>query len=151
MGQPLGRVSGSVSLVFAVVWAFLGAVKDIAQGGIGMIRRQSGALVIMLCCGALGYAVDKPNEYCFTKPAGDSTGGANCAHKACWQEVGVWFRIIGVQYTKCGVSEAYTCSEGTIKPHCSTKYSYNNQDDCTYHRNSSTVQIYKSSFNNCST
>ncbi|MGL6197075.1 MAG: hypothetical protein ACRC2T_19865 [Thermoguttaceae bacterium] len=92
-------------------------------------------------------------QYCFTKPAGDTSGGEQCATKACYESSegsSVYYRHDGVSYKKCGKFEAYNCEQSTGNPICAYKYRYASLADCTAKNNGSTSQTFQSSSNSCS-
>lgn len=114
--------------------------------------------VLLLFVGVVLFAADTvlENQYCFTKPAGGTTGGAKCATKACYLgDGGVYYRQVGIAYDKCTTFEGEKCKEseggtaGNGGPICAQSYRYGTMDDCKNEMNGSTSQAYYSDFHNC--
>lgn len=103
----------------------------------------------------LAFGAALKNQYCFTKPAGDTSGGADCATKACYTDGTFYYRHAGVSYKKCGAFEGGNCNQttggtaGNGGPICAYKYRYASLVNCTAQSNGSTSQTFYSSSYNC--
>lgn len=128
----------------------------IARQNVGLVGIYWAVLTSIVFASAAFAASTYAEKYCFTKPAGDTSGGSQCGNQACWMEgSGVYYRVDGESYTKCGDCEDQTCTEpgtgslGDGGPKCATKTVYDTMVDCNNGSGGSTSQTFYSSFPRC--
>ena len=117
-----------------------------------------GVFIIWAILGILFAGDLKTHRPCYTIPAGDTRGGADCAARGCYSVSGSsdFVRHVGTGYTKCGTTEyAYNYKEGDMTslgnggPLCATVFLHVTHAGCLAGQGGSISQRFYSSYPPC--